>query len=1103
MAVGIIVWAILGGLSSPILANNESTQDTRFEFAFDIGGEPSFAILEDRDGFLWFSSFFNGLVRFDGTSVKKFREGPDSVSNDFITQLMEDSDGNIWAGTNFGLNRYNKTTNTFTRFYKDPKNPDKTLASSTFNLSSNTIIEDKEGLLWFGTQSGLSRFDRKTETFKNFWHDPNNPDSLSDNDIFSVFEDSDGIIWVGTKKHGLNKFDKQTERFSRFLHDSNNPDSLPDNEVQSIIEDQGGFLWLGTRDNGLVRMDRRSGKFTHFKHDPDDPFSLPQMSIWDLYLMRDGHIAVIQSTSAVGLILFDPRTGKYEQHRADASKAYSLSTDTVQDAFEDSMGTLWVVHNNGKVDKFDPDAYRFNLYKHNQLDPTSLASDAAVPIYEDRRGTIWIGHFGAGLDRYNPKTKDFTHFKPDSKDPTTLPHGYPAGFYEDDRGNFIVSTAEGMALFDGVSGKVIERLSDDTWYYTMIQDNDDPDVIWAVGWEQSFNRHNWKTGERKVYRHDPKNPESFSAVTSVRFIADGDDPNIMWIATWGGGLEKFDKRTETFIHHQHDPNNETSISSNSVYDVYEDSKGNFWVATDRGLNKFDKSKASFKRFGRDQGFDAKIVQNILEDKSGRLWMGTNIGLVVFDIASQKVVKVYTKEDGIHSHDFFPTARGKTRAGQLWFGGFNGLNSFIPENLVENTVPPQVFLTSIKQEGQELKLPTAFEKSTDLFLDWRLNSFEFEYVALNFTKSVKNQYQYFLEGYDKKWFNANTLRFGRYSGLPGGTYTLRVRGSNNDGIWSRPDQEVKLTVHVASPPWLTWWAYLSYVVAVLTLLGVLYQWRMRTNRAYQHRLEGDIQERTSELAHAYHVISSSIDYASRIQRSVLPSNIKLESSFSDHFVIWDPRDVVGGDIYWCHDWGDGVLLVLGDCTGHGVPGAFMTLISTGAMDRALVEIDVGNVSGLVQRMHQLIQQTLGQDGNHTESDDGLEMGACFIGPDKQQVIFAGARFDLFVTSEGKIEKFRGGKRGIGYPEVPVDQSFDEISIDIDSTKTFYMTTDGGIDQIGEARKMSFGKKRFQKLLLEVQGKSMNEQKETIQSAIINHQGSEDRRDDIAVIGFTVR
>jgi len=311
-------------------------------------------------------------------------------------------------------------------------------------------------------------------------------------------------------------------------------------------------------------------------------------------------------------------------------------------------------------------------------------------------------------------------------------------------------------------------------------------------------------------------------------------------------LEKFDRRREIFTHHQHDPDDPQSISSNTVYDVMEDSRGNLWVSTDKGLNRFDKQTGKFKRFDKSVGFDAKIVHNMLEDRSGRLWMGTNIGLVVFDIDRQRVVKLYTAEDGLHSHDFFPTARGKTSDGQLWFGGFNGLNRFDPENLQENPDPPQIYLTAIKQGGQNIDSPTAFEYLREIDLGWRENFFEFEYVALNYTIAAKNQYRYMLEGLDRDWVSAGIQRKGRYSGLQGGTYTLRINGTNNDGVWNTPEQEVRLTIDVQSPPWLRWWAWVLYALGGGSIIFGLERWRIKVSERQRILLQEEVEARTAEL-----------------------------------------------------------------------------------------------------------------------------------------------------------------------------------------------------------------------------------------------------------------
>ena len=915
--LGLALLVLIVGLPVVSLAKT-STQPMKFKYVFDIGGEPGFAIIQDRDGFLWFSSFYNGMLRFDGSSKWMIREGPDGISNDFVTQLFEDRDGNIWAGTNHGLNRYDKRTNTITRFLKDSTRPESSLAGNVFNLSSRTIIQDRQGYLWFGTQSGLSRYDPETDRFKNYQHDPVDPHSLSDNDIFGLFEDSEGFIWVATKNHGVNRFDPKAARFTRFTHDPNDPDSLPDNAIQSIVQDRDGHLWFATREDGLIRRDRDSGRFSHFEHDSDDSDSLPQMSIWDLVVLNSGEIALISDSSAVGLVLFDPRTGKHRQYRKKPGDPFSLSTDTVHGVFEDRDGTLWIMHNNGKVDKVDPRGQKFTLYRHNPLDKRSLASDAAVPVYQDRHGHIWVGHFGSGLDRYNPGTDDFTHHKPDFKDPTSLPHGYPAGFFETHDGKFIVSTAAGMVYFDPFKGKVTERITDDTWFYTMIEDNEDPDVIWAVGWEQSLNRFNLRTRERKVYRHDPQDPNSFAAVTAVRFIRDRDDPDIFWIATWGGGLEKFDRRRETFTHHQHDPEDPQSISSNTVYDVMEDSRGNLWVSTDKGLNKFDKKTGKFKQFDKSVGFDAKIVHNMLEDRSGHLWMGTNIGLVVFDIDHQQVVKVYTAEDGLHSHDFFPTARGKTRDGQLWFGGFNGLNRFDPENLQENPDPPQIYLTAIKQGGETINSPTAFEYLREINLGWRENFFEFEYVALNYTIASKNRYRYKLEGLDRDWVQAGIQRTGRYSGLQGGTYTLRISGTNNDGVWNTSEQEVRLAVNVTSPPWLRWWAWMLYALGGgLFFYGVV-RLRLRASERQRILLQEKVDVRTVELRESEEKSRLLLESVGEGIFGVdLDGKVAFINPAANRMLGYGPEELIGHDVHEKihHSHADGSAYPKSECPMH--------------------------------------------------------------------------------------------------------------------------------------------------------------------------------------------
>lgn len=264
-----------------------------------------------------------------------------------------------------------------------------------------------------------------------------------------------------------------------------------------------------------------------------------------------------------------------------------------------------------------------------------------------------------------------------------------------------------------------------------------------------------------------------------------------------------------------------------------------------------------------------------------------------------------------------------------------------------------------------------------------------------------------------------------------------------------------------------------------------------------------KEAETRLRDAYDIITGSIDYATRIQRSVLPAPHVLSETFREHFVIWEPRDRVGGDIYWRREWGGGHLLLVADCTGHGVPGAFMTLIATAALDRALEEAPTGDPGALIARMHEFVQRFLGQqDVETTTTDDGLELGACFVTADRGELRYAGARFSLFCVADGEFEEIRGERTAIGYKGIAPDLCFATRVVADPERRTFYLTTDGLIDQIGGPRRRSFGKRRLRDVLLPVQNRPMERQRDAILAALAEYQGDEARRDDVSVVGFRV-
>lgn len=830
-----------------LICTTLSREKLRFQYVFTLEGESSLNAMQDSDGFLWFTSMFSGVVRFDGSESVQMRSGPGSITNNFTTHIFEDSRGSIWIGTNFGLNRYDKETNQIEHYYKDEENPEHSIADNTFGLWPNSILEDSAGNIWFGTANGISRYSYSDSSFQSFWMEPGNEASLSGNHITSMFRSSDEKIWISTKENGITILDPYRVQFSRVTCKTDSCSSVLKN-ISAMVQDKRGDIWIGTASEGLVKYTTESQTF---KRVPVSSGSLnvKDFSIHNLILTGDGRIVIIPKTNAVGLLFFDPGTEKLEQYLHNSTTPFSLANNNIRNYFEDSNGITWITHNDGKVYKIDPQSFKFELYLHDPEDSTSLGADAAFPVAEDSRGNIWIGLWGQGLQHFDRESKKFTLYPHVADDPKTIPNGYPPGFLEARDGRFYVSTFTGFVEWDLDKRQVKEVVTPNTSFYTIYEDIDEDNIFWANGWEMGFNRVDRTTGKVKKYFPDAEDSTSINASTSVRFLIDSRNSDRMWLATFGGGLDEFNKKTELFTHRTHNPLDSTTILSNTVFDVLQDRHGKIWVGTDRGLSLLNEAEDGFIHFNREAGYPFNSVIVIIEDNEGEFWLATNIGLVNFDPAAKKVKKVYTKEDGLHSNEFFPTGRGKTRDGEIWISGYKGVNSFYPDQLKSNTTPPNIVLTSITFHNEKITLPKAPERMEQLTLPWQKNSFEFEYAALNFVNPSQNRYLYMLEGYDREWFDAGNKKFGRYANLPGGSYTLRIRGANNDGVWCLPEQEVALKIVVETPPLQNPLAFALY--GILFMVG-LYLWMRNQRVRNEHKvqlLEQMVTDRTAELEKA--------------------------------------------------------------------------------------------------------------------------------------------------------------------------------------------------------------------------------------------------------------
>lgn len=831
MFVGLLLAAVAFAAPGRIHCN-----PVRFNHVFETGGY-NFDIAQDQDGFIWVGTI-NGVKVFNGYEVKTWAAGKQTFPSNNIRTVFVDSGGLVWLATFGGLSVYDKQTHSFTTYLNDPENPH-SISSSVFNGSPNLITEGKDGRIWLGTAHGLNSFDKQTGRFTRYLNKPGDMNSLSDNDILSVYADGNGEIWVGTKKGGLNRLTPGTDTFTRYTHNPENRMPSLDigpGEVGAIAEDRDGGFWIGLSESGLKKLDRKSGKFRHYQHDPDDPASLGNNNIRAIVPGSDGGIWICHPYwVAVGMERFDKEKETFIQYKQDENSPDTSISDRVQVAFEDASGRLWIGENLSRVSTYDRYFHKFNVYKPNPNNSRAVPKNI-IAIVEDRQKNIWLGSGTEGLSKYHPGTDAFTVYPPDPEFPDDR---NVTVMVKDGSGTFWICTNNGMlGRFDTGAKEFTRRYHhpDLVEAWGVVEDPVNPDQLWFATENRGIIRFNKREEKFTRYASGPDGNPLLHILGAHK-----DHDNDLWFTSESYGLILYNREADGFTAFRHWEGDPESISSNSVNFFYAASNGDIWVSTQNGLNKFLKKEKKFKRYGEEAGFSSNL-RGILEDGSGFLWLSSDDGLLKFDPKSGKVIRRYV--EGGREFKFSPMSVLKTTGGVFWFSSSTGVVRFDPDGVKDNPVAPPVYLSSVTRGGEPVSTGVAPEKIQRIELDWRQNFFEFEYVALNFTRPGKNQYAYFLEGFDREWFQAGHHRYGRYSGLPGGRYTLRIRGSNNDGIWN--DDGASLEVIVAAPWWKTplFWGFLVSFLAVLAVSG--YFLRVRSIKMKNLELERAVNEKTRNL-----------------------------------------------------------------------------------------------------------------------------------------------------------------------------------------------------------------------------------------------------------------
>ncbi|NMM48861.1 ligand-binding sensor domain-containing protein [Marinigracilibium pacificum] len=781
-------------------------------------------ISQDALGFIWFASQ-DGLLRYDGYSVRVFKNIPglgNSLSDNNIRALASDSTGNIWIATQGGgLNKYIAKEERF-EVYKNNKNDNTSISGnavwSVIVASDNTvwvgtwanginkfnpetgkftrinpdtqfpvlaIHEDNDGDIWF-TSDGLYKYSPKTQEITTYKPQEGGMNSTNIRTISSRGNE----IWVGTDNAGINILNKNTNTFRYLTHESENEKSISDNSVYDIHIDDNNKAWIASN-GGLDIIDLSNGNYTHIKNDPSDPSSLSNNQPRIIFQDSNNGIWIGNEGAKVNKVL---ESKAFTTYRYDPNDPNSLSHNTIRSIFQGKDGKFWVGTQGGGINLINYQLNTLERFEHNE----NLSSQEISNIYQDNSENYWIGTWGGGINIFNPNDQSITFLKADPSNPKSIPDNRIQIIYKDSRGTLWVGTEKGLASYN---------YSDSTWTIS------------------------------------PHKQLSGSTIQGKAFIED--NKGNLYIGTWDGLHRLSPDRAKIQSYTTAD-----GLSGDHVISLYLDKDDNLWIGTfGGGLTQMNLESGKFKKYSELDGLPNNVIFGLLEDVDNNLWLSTNNGLSKFN-KTTKSFRNYDAGEGLQSNEFYWGASFKSREGLLLFGGVNGLNIFEPSQIRNNTTIPPVVISefNIFNKPAGIGKDSVIEKSItfldEINLEYTHNVFSFSFASLNYNHPEKNQYAYYLEGFDEDWNYVGNKKTATYTNLDPGTYTFRVKASNNDNIWNEEGKSITITI---DPPfWKTWWFYAIIFISLTSAIVFFIKHREKSLKKDKLTLERKIKEAQDEV-----------------------------------------------------------------------------------------------------------------------------------------------------------------------------------------------------------------------------------------------------------------
>ncbi|MBN8701957.1 MAG: SpoIIE family protein phosphatase [Bacteroidetes bacterium] len=995
------------------------------------------------------------------------------------------------------------------------------------------MAEDPKGFIWIGTADGLLKLGgnySEVYTRKN---------GLATNFI-STLNIIDSVLFIGHQSGEISCLNINNGQIESTIK---HPDIIT--RINSIIKRNKSELLIATNENGLWSLNifNNSLKKIKLKNSIKNISSLLLDSNRNIILGSFGGLFVYSSDftkifySDLTLSVFGLIKSKDNYVVATTNSLLRLKTieekmflnlifipdyNTITSILETQKGEIIAGANNGDIYIV---SLKTNKHKKTLSEKNGLLGSQILSLLEDKEGNIWIGSLN-GVCKINAAQQKF-ELHNFSTIKNVLKNSWSVIQTADKKiwtctDNGLIEISENSNA--PVSYKHYYDLKEFKQTTLMASAIDKNGKLWVGG----------NNGTLSYFNSTKNKFEKVGSFTKTISTICVTAENNLVIGSWGGGAFLFN----TLTNKVDTLNSKYGIDNLMVNKVFIDSKKNTWIGTQGGLLKIDGK--GYTRFNRTTNLEHDNINSICEDKVGNIWIGTQSGgiykynghkfisfttadgltsddayFVLCDknnniwIGSSKGVdkydqvantfKHYGKAEGFMGIETNLNAAYEDSEGHLWFGTVNGVMKYYPEKDVPNPYEPRTYITDVTLGDSTKTTQTEFSYSQ--------NNITFNYIGISLTDPKKVLYQWKLEGSENENWSMPTKDIKKtFDYLAPGEYTFLVKACNADGIWNK--EPAKFHFIITPPFYKRSWFLL--LVATCIGISIFLFIRYRTYRLQKKSeiLEKQVKERTTEVVEQKKVIeqknkdiTDSISYAKKIQEAILPLTYDIGRAYKDFFIYYRPKDIVSGDFYWFTKKENFSFIAMVDCTGHGVPGAFVSMVGNSSLNQIVNEKKIYEPSQMLKELDNLVTSTLKQSVLTSETRDGMDIALCRINHITNELTFAGANRPLYYLKNNELIKIKGNSNAIGgfYDE---SKAFTSHTIQINKNDSFYLFSDGYADQFGGPKDKKFMTKNLEKLLLSIQHLPMKEQEFAVKTELESWQGANEAVDDVLVMGIKV-